>query len=106
MTAAETLTLTLTECGMPAVIPADRLALGYHAFRRIWSQETQRPDIECPEELHIVRGDAELDALDDELRARSLAASQVIPGAGRGYVLLVGEGVDGCDVWALAHEGA
>ena len=102
-TSPATVTITLRTSqadGVEATVPPTRLALGYHAFARL----TQgRFGAETVTELHIdpQAPDAdELDALDDDLRDHAVTVSALVP-SGRGYVLLPGEGVDGCDVWAL-----
>ena len=94
-------TITIASTGTTETIADDTLAIGCHAFARIYG-ETYR-GAELPQELHITENQPEseeVDAIDDDLRARGIAVSS-LAASGRGYVLFVGQGVDGCDVWAL-----
>lgn len=98
-------TITITATNTTETIPADRLAIGVPAFERLYGQRYTGQAV--PAELHIVESDpdfATLDALDDDLRDRAVTVGQ-LAASGRGYVLLPGEGVDGCDCWALATIG-
>jgi hypothetical protein len=101
MSATMTVTLRTSQAsGIATTVPTTRLALGYHAFARLTREHF---GAETPTELHIdtsAPDAAELDALDDELRDRAVTVAD-LASAGRGFVLLTGEGVDGCDVWAL-----
>lgn len=97
-------TITLAATRTTETLPADRLAIGAPAFERRF-QRAFGP-VSIPSELHIVTDGTEeaetLDAFDDELRDHAVTVEALIA-SGRGYVLLPGEGVDGCDVWALAE---
>lgn len=95
-------TITIATTQTTETVPSDRLAIGVHAFERLYGARYRGQAM--PSELHIAESDpdfATLDALDDDLRDRAVAAEQLVA-SGRGYVLLPGEGVDGCDCWALA----
>lgn len=86
-----TFTAIISSTGTTETLPADTLAMGAAAFRSLWGQ-TFRGE-ECPEEVHDV--DPSGDVLPRAVTVSSIAAG------GTGYVLLAGQGVDGCDVWAL-----
>lgn len=94
--------VTISTTGTTQTVDSDRFAIGVHAFERLYRQSDAAEGVATPEELHITTGyedSAALDALDDELRDRALTVSSFA--ASRAYVLFPGEGVDGCDVWAL-----
>lgn len=84
-------------------IPADRLAIGVPAFERRFQRAFGA--VAIPSELHIVTDGTDeaeaLDAFDSTLRDHAVTVETLVA-SGRGYVLLPGGGVDGCDVWALA----
>jgi hypothetical protein len=95
-------TITLAATHTSETIPADRLAIGVPAFERRYQRAFGA--VAIPSELHVTMGQPdsdELDAFDDELRAHAVTVETLVA-SGRGYVLLPGSGVDGCDVWALA----
>lgn len=96
-------TITLAATNTTDTLPADRLAIGVPAFERRFQRAFGA--VAIPSELHITTGQPdsdELDAFDDELRDHAVTVEALIA-SGRGYVLLPGGGVDGCDVWALAE---
>lgn len=92
--------VSLRATGTDEYVPTDRLAVGTATFDRLCRESADgglagygAPDAE----LHILRGDDDLDALDDLLRD---AAQTVGAFDGRdAWVLLPRQGVDGCDVW-------
>lgn len=95
-------TITLATTNTPEAVPADRLAIGVPAFERRFQRAFGA--VAIPSELHITTGQPDsdvLDAFDDELRDHAITVETLVA-SGRGYVLLPGGGVDGCDVWALA----
>lgn len=96
-----TYTATISSTGTTETLSGDTLAMGAAAFRSLWGQ-TFRGE-ECPEEVHAVdpSGDSGIPAfLADDVLPRAVTVSSIAAG-GTGYVLLAGQGVDGCDVWAL-----
>lgn len=95
-------TITITSTRTTETVADDTIAIGYHAFARLYGERYRGEAL--PTELHITEGQPEseeVDALDDDLRAYGVAVSSLVA-SGRGYVMLKGQGVDGCDVWALA----
>lgn len=83
-------------------LPADRLAVSVETFRRL-CRESGIVEMGAPDELHITVGTddaAELDALDDLLRDRAQTVGEFV--GGECFALFVGQGIDGCDVWARA----
>ena len=95
-------TITLAATNTSESIPADRLAIGVPAFERRFQRAFGA--VAIPSELHVTTGQPdsdEIDAFDDDLRDHSVTVETLVA-SGRGYVLLPGGGVDGCDVWALA----
>lgn len=96
-----TATVTIRTTNTDATVPANRLALHPAVFARLCAESSHPAGLGAIDELHITTTTddaAELDALDDTLRAR---AQTVADFAGRDCVALFsGEGIDGCDVWA------
>ena len=81
-------------------LPANRLAVDPAVFARL-CRESGIAGIDGCDELHITAGTddaAELDALDDLLRDRAQTAGDFI--GAECFVLLPGQGIDDCDVWA------
>ena len=93
--------VSLRATGTDEYVPTDRLAVAPATFDRLCRESADGGLAGCgaPDaELHILRGDDDLDALDDLLRD---AAQTVAAFGGRdAWVLLPRQGVDGCDVWA------
>lgn len=96
-----TYTATLSSTGTTETLSGDTLAIGAAAFRSLWQRAFG--GAECPEEIHDVdpSGDSGIPAfLADDVLPRAVTVSSIAAG-GTGYALLAGQGVDGCDVWAL-----
>lgn len=99
-----TFTAILSSTGTTETLSGDTLAMGAAAFRSLWGQ-TFRGE-ECPEEVHDVdpSGDSGIPAfLADDVLPRAVTVSTIAAG-GTGYVLMEGQGVDGCEVWALVTD--
>jgi hypothetical protein len=97
----ETVIARLRATSTDAIVPANRLAVSPAVFDRLCreSEDGGLAGYGAPDaELHILKGDDALDALDDLLRDRAQTAGEFV---GRdAWVLLSGEGDGGCDVWA------
>lgn len=96
-----TFTAILSSTGTTETLSGNTLAMGAAAFRSLWGQ-TFRGE-ECPDEVHDVdpSGDSGIPAfLADDVLPRAVTVSTIAAG-GTGYALMEGQGVDGCDVWAL-----
>ncbi len=95
-------TIQLKRASIEAYVPSDRCAVSPSVFsaRLATHLGAEWAGIE---EVAIDRCDDSfdaLDALDDDLRDRSGPVSDFIGESA--WVLLTGEGDNGCDVWALA----
>ncbi len=94
-------TVTIRTTNTDAAIPANRHALHPAVFARLCAESTHPAGLGSLDELHITTTTddaAELDALDDTLRARAQTVGDF---AGSDCIALFsGEGIDGCDVWA------
>ena len=99
MTTAAAL-VTVTATSTSEHLPANRLAVAPAVFARL-AAEAGIAKLGAPDELHITADSddaAELDALDDSLRDRAQTVGEFV--GAECFALFVGQGVDGCDVWA------
>jgi len=96
-----TSTITLDCTSLTVTVDSDRMAVGHATFGNL-CRAAGMGDLAVLSQVHIDRADddfAALDALDDSLRDRARAAGDFACGE-RVWVLLPGEGVSGCAVWA------
>ena len=96
-----TTTITLDCTIRTVIVDSDRMAVGHATFGNL-CRAAGMGDLAVLSQVHIDRADddfAALDALDDSLRDRARAAGDFAVGE-RVWLLLPGEGFNGCAVWA------
>ena len=95
-----TITATILATRTVQSLDADGMAVSRATFARL-CRESSHPALGQPDELHITTNTDDAMALvmlDDELRERSRALTEFA--GSECYALFIGEGIDGCDVWA------
>ena len=95
--------VSIRATGTDEYVPANRLAVAPAVFDRLCRESADEGlSSGAPgcDELHITKGDDALDALDDSLRDRAQTVGAF--DGGECWVLLPGQGIDGCDSWGRA----
>lgn len=101
MTTTTTAFVTFAATNDSIYLPTNRLAVAPAVFARLCRESEHPAGLGSLDQLHITTDTddaAELDALDDALRARAQTVGDF---AGNDCVVLMPRGgIDGCDVWA------
>lgn len=101
MSTTATALVTIVATGTSEYVDAHRLAVHPAVFARLCRESSHPAGVGSLDELHITTGTddaAELDALDDALRAQARSVSDFADS--ECVALFPRQGIDGCDVWA------